>query len=371
MKDIFEIRKAGQSDLLFRAKRRIGNFPNLTEIYDDSFLTELVRHKNDYENLLLFWLVADAPFTTPIALDLFKDIEDNLNLFHAKDDISIFKAKLRQWNAIAFEGAITELEFAAEYLKRGYQIKLEPALPNARKGDFSARKGRMKIYFEAKMIYKEVSGKTQFIINELSDRFSRMEEHLIISIDIKEKFEPSQTARVSRFIRQKLREIEQTSLETPYSFSYPESDPIITVDVLSRVPDNENGLLTGFTFGGGIKGDWSDLRRKIASAVSQLHPNHAGVVIVEPYRLDASQYDIENALFGDLKVNFSGEPRLFRGGDRIFAKDKNNRLSAVIYYKKTLHELRYSKEKLVYQNNFAAVKLPADVFAGMNVINTN
>jgi hypothetical protein len=368
MKDILEIRKAGQSDLLSRAKRRIRNFPNLAEIYDDTFLTDLVRHKNDYENLLLFWLATDDPFAVPIALELFKDIEDNLSLFHAKDGINIFKAKLRLWDSISFEGAITELEFAAEYLRKGYQIELEPALPNDRKGDFSASKDALKIYFEVKMIYKEASGKTQFIINELSDRFRRMNEHLIISIDIKENFEPGQTARVSRFIRQKLKEIEQTRVEIPYSFSYPENDPIVTVDVLSRVPDNENGLLSGFTFGGGIKMDWSDLRSKIASAVRQLHPDYAGVIIIEPCRLVAQQYDIENILLGDLRVNFLGEPKLFRSGDRIFAKNKNNRLSAVIYYKKTLQELRYSREKLVYQNRFATIRLPDDVFAGMNVI---
>lgn len=369
MKDVFEIRKANENELLSIAKRRIENFSILKEIYDDNFLIDLIRHKNNYENLLLSWLVIDNLFDTQIALKLFKDIEDDLNLFRSESDFSIFERKLRQWNTVSFESTITELEFAAEYLRKGYQIELEPTLPNDRKGDFSSSKGTMKIYFEVKTIYKEASIEDQAIINELEDRFSRMDEHFVINIDIRENCKPSEAVEVSRFMQQKLREIKDARLDIPYSFSYPDNNnPLVTVDVISQVPDNEKGYISGFVFGGGIKVDWSDLRSKIASGVSQLHPDYPGVIIVEPYRLETTQYDIENSLFGDLKINFLGELRYFRGGDRIFAKNKNNRLSAVIYYKKRLHKSGYSKEKFVYHNCFATTRLSDDIFEGENVI---
>lgn len=364
MKDVFEIRKANESELLSTAKRRIEHFPILKDIYDDDFLTGLIQHKNNYENLLLSLLVIDNPFDTQIILNLFEGIEGNLGLFRSEGDSTILKKKLRQWNTISFESAITELEFAAEYIRKGYQIELEPALPNGRKGDFSASKGTMKLYFEVKTICKEASIEDQAIINELEDRFSRMDEPFILSIDIKESCKPRVTVEISGFIRQKLKEIRETHLDIPYSFSCPENNnPLVTVDVISQVPDNEKGHISGFVFGGGIKGDWSDLRSKIASGVSQLHPDYPGVIIVEPYRLETTQYDIENALFGDLKINLFGELRPFRGGYRIFEKNRNNRLSAVIYYKKGLPK----NEKLVYHNRFATTKLSDDIFDGENV----
>jgi hypothetical protein len=369
MRDLLEMRKADENELLSLAKLRIKSFPILKEIYDEEFLTDLVRYKNNYDNLLLFWLVVDSPIDVGLAYGFLKDIEEDLELFHSQRDFKVFRAKFRQWNTVAFEAAVTELEFAAEYLRRGYQIELDPDLPNNRKMDFYANKRATKIYFELKTIYTEASNEDQTIMNELSDRFSRMDQHVRISVDIKEEFKPSQTVEVSRYIRQKIKEIEENSIDLPFSFSYPENnDPIVIVDVLSRVPDSEKGYIAGFVFGGGIKGDWSDLRRKIVSGVSQLHPSYPGVIIVKPHGLQINQYDIENALFGDLKVNLLGKPQCFRGGDRIFAEKKNNRLSAVVYCEERLHELGYVKKKFVYHNPFAAIRLSADVFKGENVV---
>jgi hypothetical protein len=369
VRDVFEIRKADESELLLQARERLKSFPILGEIYDDEFLADLVRCKNNYDNLLLFWLVVDNPYDTGLAYEFLKDIEGNLELFHSQENFMVFKTKFRQWKTVAFEAAITELEFSAEYLKRGYQIELEPDLPNNRKGDFSASKGEVKIYFEVKTIYAEASNEDQTIMHELSDRLMGMDPHFRINIDVKEAFKPSQAAEVSRHILKKLMELDRLSSTFPLSFVYPENDnPIVTVDILSKVPDKEKGYIAGFVHGGGIKVDWNDLRRKIVSGVSQLHPDYPGVIIVKPHGLEVSQFDIKNALFGDLRVNLFGEPHFFRGGERVFAEKKNRRLSAVIYYEKRLHEAGYAKKKLIFHNRFAAKRLLEDVFEGENVI---
>jgi len=368
MRDIYEIRRADANWLLSLARQRVASLPILRRIYDDEFLANLVQHKNDFDNLLLLWLVIDNRFDVSTAIQLLEDIEKNLELFNSERDFNILKAKFRQWNTSAFESAVVELEFASEYFRKGFKIDLEPELPNNRKGDFCATKEDVKIYFEVKTIYEESTIDDQAIINELSDRFEKLDDPFIISIDLKEGFKRGQSVKASRYLQQQLRDIKEKSPNLPFSFDYPDNNsPIMTVDVIKRVADNEKGYISGFTHGGGIKGDWRDLRSKIASGVGQLDPNCAGVIIVKPHGLETTKYDIENALYGDLKVNFFGTPKLFRSGDRIFAENKNNRLSAVIYYQERLHEKGFTKKKIVYHNPFAAIRLSADLFKGENI----
>ena len=365
MRDIHEIKRANEEELLTIAKQRIENFSILKRIYDGGFLSLLVQHKFDLDNPLLFWLVTD----NPIAIRFFQEIERNLELLQPEDSIQKFKTKLTQWNTTHFESAITELEFAAEYKRKGFNIELEPILPNGEKADFSANKGASKIFFEVKCIFWKRSQKENGIMDELFDRFSVSNQPFVFGIDIQEGFQRKQTVKVAKYIRKKLRQFEGTCTSPPFSFIYPESgEPIIKIDVIKRLPEGERGYISGAVFGGGIKGNWNDLRRKISSGVSQLHPNHAGVLVIQPYRLGTGQYDIQNALLGDLAVNLSDKPKMFRWKNRIFAKNKNKRLSAVIYCKKRLRDSWYIREKIVYHNPYAKIKLPTKTFSGENVI---
>lgn len=364
MRDIYEITRAAEEELLAVAKQRIENFSILKRIYDDDFLSRLVRHKIDRDNLLLFWLVTDDP----IAIRLFQEIEENLELLQPENSIQEFKTKLKRWKTIPFETVIAELEFAAEYKRRGYRIELEPSLPDGEKADFCASKDSVKIYFEVKCIFWERSLEENAIIDELFVRLGRMDQPFAIGFDIKKSFQREQTVKVARYIREKLRQFERSSVSLPFSFVYPESgEPIVEIDVMKRFPEGEKGFISGGVFGGGVKGNWNDLRSKISSGISQLHPDYPGVIIVQPHGLGTGQYDIQNALLGDLAWNPFGEPKLFRWKDRIFAKNKNKRLSAVIYCKRLLQKSGYIKKKLVYHNPHAKTKLSTDVFKGENV----
>lgn len=357
MKSIAEIRRADEKELLALAKQRIGKFSILKRIYDNGFLFDLVQHKNDCDNRLLLRLVIDEP----TAIKFFKEIEENLELFQNEENIQKLKTKLRQWETIPFESTIVELEFAADYKRRGYQIEIEPELPNNQKGDFCASKDSMKIYFEVKTIYTASSIKDHAILYELEDSYSGMGLPFVIGIDLENNFKRNQTVEVSKHIQRKLREIQTTHISLPFSFVYPEnSKSIVTVNVSSRLPDGEKGYVSGSEFGGGIKGEWSDLRSKISSGISQLHPNHPGVMVIKPNGLETARDDIENALFGDPRVNLFGKPKSFRGGDRIFAKNKNKRLSAVIYYQ--------NAKKFIYHNPYSEIKLSPEIFKGKNVI---
>lgn len=373
MKNMFEIAKAEETVLLMAAKQRICSWPILKEVYDDHFLAELVQNKRDSDNLLLFWLANDNDIDSPIANRIFEEIEKNLKPFFSSSNFDILKSKLRQWHSIPFESTITELEFAAEYIGRGYHIELEPTLPNNRKGDFSATKETQRIYFEVKMVRKETSTKNEAAIDELSNHCEKIDHPFFIgNIDVHETFQRNQSIAAAKFIGRKLKEMEAASCILPLSFDYPDSNnPIITVDVRERLPDGEKGFVGGFTYGGGITTKWTDLRKKIEAGVNQLHPDFPGVIIIRPQGLDYLQYDIENALFGDRSVNLAKKATSFRTGDRIFGKNKNSRLSAVILYDKRLQASGYRKEKIVYHNPYAATKLTTDIFEGEDVTQIN
>lgn len=363
MRDIIEITRADEEELLARAKQRIGNLPILKEIYDENFLSKVVRRKKGYDNLLLFWFVTD----NPVAISWFQEIEENLKILQP-ENAQKFEEKLRQWDTKSLESAIAEIEFVAEYKRQGFQIEIEPTLPNGKKGEFCVSKDSLKIFFEVKNIFPQRNHEDELIINELEDRYSRLDTPFVIGFDLKKRFQRSKTFEVVKHIKEKLEYLERTDSRLPQSFVYPESsEPIIEIDIIKRLPKGEKGFISGGVFGGGLKGNWNDLRSKISSGISQLHPDYPGVIVVQPHGLVIGQYDIENALLGDLKVNLLGEPKAFRGKDRIFAKDKNKRLSAVIYCEKRLQGSGYTKKKLVYHNLNPKTKLSPKIFKGENV----
>jgi hypothetical protein len=369
MKNFHEIRKADANELLWAAKQRLEEFPVLKEIYNDDFLITLIRNKNNRDNILLFWLVNNNPTDSLIAPKFMQGIENDVRLFRLDSNFSLLKRKLRQWKTIPFESAVTELEFAAEYCKKRYETEFEPLLPNNKKGDFCVNKDGLKIYFEVKMIFSKTSLQEDAIITDLSDRCDGIEQPFVLSVDIKKDFRLDQSAAFSKFLQKKLKEIDAISIDLPFSLVYPEiGNSAIKIDLVKRVPKGERGYIAGFIYGGGIKSSWVDVRRKIAAGVSQLHPDYPGVIIVRPYGLNTLEYDMRNALYGDLSVRFNRvRSQVIRSGDRIFGVNKNKRLSAVVYYKKRLQSSGYEKKMAVYHNPFALHKIARDVFEGENV----
>lgn len=362
MRDITEITRANIEDLLAVAKQRIDSFKILKEIYDDAFLYRVVQRKKDYDNDLLLFLVID----NPVAVRFFQEVEENLKTLQA-NCLQKFSKKLRQYTTRAFESVITEIEFAADFTRKGFQIELEPALPNGRTADFCASKGSLRIFFEVKNIFPQRSHEEKLIILELEDRYSRLDTPFVISFDLKKNFPRNKISDVIKFVERRLKKHDGDAL--PQSFCYPESgEPIIKFNVRKRLPTGEKGYIGGGVHGGGIKGDWSDLRNNISSGVSQLHPDHPGVLIVQTYGLSTMRYDIENALLGDLKINLFGELRPFRQGDSILFKDRNKRLSAVIYCEKRLQGSAYVRKKIVYHNFNPKAKLSPEIFKGENII---
>jgi hypothetical protein len=369
MRTMLDISRAKDEELIAKAKQRVCRYPILKHIYNDDFLRNLINRKRNRDNMLLFWLVVDEG-AVPVAVRLFKEIEAMLSLFKDDKNFNSLECKLRQWKSIPFKSTTTELEFAAEYFNRGYEIELEPSLPDGfRTSDFGGIKANHKIYFEVKIAYKQESVRNEAILNDLTERCEAVDQPFTIGLTVAEGFNTSQVIPASRFIGQKLRALKHTVLNLPASFHYPESEnPAITINVRNRLPEGERGYVGGSTYGGGIVTSWADIRNKIEQGIRQLHPDFPGVVILGRHNSDYTEYDVINALYGDLTVDFYTQPaREVRTGDRIFAKNKNTRCSAVIHYQKSFHEQGHTSKKTVYHNPFAKMRLSPEIFEGENV----
>lgn len=357
-----DIPRAPDKELMILTKKKLGNYPLLKSIYTDEFLEELVHKKYDLDNILLQYLV----LREPIIDEMFQEIEENLDLLQPECSLQKYSNKLKQYDSISFKSVVTELDVASNFKRNGYQILIEPTLPNGKVGDFLATKNGLSIYFEVKRLVTERILKQSAISFELQTRISGMDEPYAISIELTDAMERSHVAKLSKFILNKLKNLNTRTISIPYSFEYDENGTIlVTITVDARLSDDEKGFIGYFGYPVTMKSDWSDLRNKISKKISQLHPDYPGVIVIQPYSINVMLDDMENAILGDLKVNIRGPPVFFRTGDCIIGTDKNHRLSAIMCYQRKTDG---SKKTNIYHHYYANHKLSPDFYTGNNVI---
>ncbi len=360
-----EIPRAENEYLLILAKQRLAKYPLLRSIYTDEFLEELVRKKYDLDNMLL----QDLVLQEPILDEIFHEIEENLYLLQPEGGLQKYSDKLKQYGSLSFQSVITELDIASNFKRNRYEILIEPTLPNGKVGDFLATKNGLSIYFEVKGLVTERVMKESAISFELQTRVSGMDEPYEISVEITKAMERKHVVNLSKFILNKLNNLNLKTINIPYSFEFNENGSLlalITVD--ARLSDGEKGYIGVFHYPATIKSDWSDLRNKISKKISQLHPDYPGVIVLQPYSINVGLADMENAILGDLKVNFRGPPVLFRAGDCIIGADKNHRLSAIICYQRKINGGKIHKKTTIYHHYHANHKLSSNFYTGNNVI---
>lgn len=310
-----DIPRAPDKELMILTKKKLGNYPLLKSIYTDEFLEELVHKKYDLDNILLQYLVLREPLID----EMFQEIEENLDLLQPECSLLIYSNKLKQYDSISFKSVVTELDVASNFKRNGYQILIEPTLPNGKVGDFLATKNGLSIYFEVKRLVTERILKQSAISFELQTRISGMDEPYAISIELTDAMERSHVAKLSKFILNKLKNLNTRTISIPYSFEYDENGTIlVTITVDARLSEGEKGFIGFFHYPATIKSDWSDLRNKISKKISQLHPDYPGVIVLQPYSINVMLDDMENAILGDLKVNIRGPP-VFLGQEIVLS----------------------------------------------------
>lgn len=361
----FDIVNISDDDLFNKAKERVRLFSMLNDIYDDDTIHNIIKHKYDFDNLLLFYLVSDYDDNYTFLNRLNK----YLGYLSPEDCMKIYTEKLRQYRTGALESFTTELEFAYEYKKRGYEILFEPTLPNNKKGEFFICKNEEKIFFEVKHRYSKYAKERDDVLNELQLRLDGMEQPFVLSIDLNKDIKKEECIRFSKYIKYELNKEETISKDLPFTFYYiKNNDRIAEITVLRKLRDGEQGYISYFGWSVGIRMDWNALREKIKSGINQLHPDYPGVIILKGYPSSFTEYGLQNALFGDLAATFNKKIPAVRVGNRIFHHNKNLRLSAMIYINRRYTSEDGLRERVVYHNPFASHKLDPEIFQGKNVI---
>lgn len=266
METMEDLLRAGPSELLIRMEKKLLKYPLLKIVYSDDCLKEIVKRRRSHDNELLKNLVLKSPVTHQIL----QELEDNLALLESEGALDSFSSKLRRWDSINFRGAVVELYFAALFKRMGYHIQLEPELPNGQKGDFLALKDGLRIYFELKTLVTRRFFVEDMIRSELISRLHDMDEPFDLSIEITEKMKRKQVIKLSKFIRDQVKEIDW-DVNIPFSFVYSENgDVLANIEVIKRFEIGETGFVSGFIYSGGIKTDYPDIRSKISDGIS--HP---------------------------------------------------------------------------------------------------
>jgi len=375
MVTIFDLKQIDDETLLRETETRLSSFSTLRTLFDHEFIQNLVRRKHYFDNYLLWLLYSDSKY----AILTLEGINKYLNLLRDSNALYHFREKLRHTSRRVFESYLTELEMAGYYKEKGYNIELEPKIPETKKNpDFKAEHDNLRVFFEVKNLFIEELLQMEKLDNQIQGLFDRMEEHYILGISYKlGVLRIKHLKALHNFVKRNLEELDRKDeANFPISVFFPEEkNALAEVKIFGRPKKLNYGYFAGIgptAFGlprGGI-----NFRRKISGKISQLPRAEANVIVVEFGHLFYDEDDLLDALLGDLhlvvrthvsKKDFS--TRVVRTKDRIFAPRKNTRLSAVIHYKKKFINQAFLIKKTVIHNPFAVKRIKPSFFADKGV----
>jgi hypothetical protein len=131
---IYDIATIGEAEATERFRTTLARFSALCRLYDDAFLSRLVR-KRQTDNYLL-WLLIQNP--GEYADSLWATVIDDLDLLGPEGSSDAFKAKFRHRERLELQSARSELGLTAWMKRRGPAVQIEPPTRSGRICDLSA-----------------------------------------------------------------------------------------------------------------------------------------------------------------------------------------------------------------------------------------
>lgn len=365
---IDEMKEKDDDELLARIKATLSSFPILKEIYDEEFCLNLIRKKENNDNYLLWLLVSGTDYSKIT----WETISKFLMLLVDADSIPHFRDKLGHRKETIFHSFQTELELAGYYKERGYDVELEPKIPDTDQNpDFKIEKDKTRVFFEVGNLFIQELIEMENVDSQIHDRFNKIEEPFRFGFAYNpfvlktEHLKPLQV-----FLKKKFAELEKSKeLSFPLSFHFPdEKDSLVEVKVFGR--EEKNGRFSGIVSTFGLPRGSNNFRMKISKKISQLPKGEKNVIVVELGHPYYDEEDCLDALFGDkiIVVNMKdGSTQDTRGKEKLFRAEKNTRLSAVINYKKIFRYSNFHVWKTVIHNPYAFNPINPDFFEDDNV----
>jgi hypothetical protein len=342
-------------------RQTLEQHPVLQQVYDDAFVQNLIRKRSNGDNNLLFRLVIPDD---PIGQELWATIVDEIREL-GSNALDTFRNKMRRSGYEALESWRTELWFAAWIKRMGVTVQLEPAVGDG-KAEFRAGT-EPETWWEIKTPLDVASVRGDNAVEEdIRKRLRFIPEPYALTL---EAFDITLTdvAAAVKDLRAQLAKYHGQGGKTPHYFS---SNGIV---VEAYETGSERGYLGAQL---GKMYVWQNQHaelaaKKIREAAKQLPEDGAGVVVID--RTVATWMhddDVEDACYGELKLELGPSgPRCVRNGG-LFRRDSGTRISAVISYSRTIVRHGIGRDIAVLHNPDAKRLLPQELFAGHDVRQT-
>jgi len=371
--NIFDLKSADEETLFELVWQTIKTFPILKEIYDEAFIQSLIKNRFYFNNYLLWLLSSKEPYT----VSSWTEITRCLWILHECDVVTHFKDKLRSTDEHIFKSYQTELDYASYYKERGFNVELEPSLPNSGKNpEFVIASDELKVYFEAKNIFWEEMMKERALTTQIQGTLGKIDELYVFSIFFSPELSIGDIGSLRKLFFDSLKQL-GANQPFPVKIHYRPAGKVLAEIVVHGRP---NKLSYGYL--GGIQrseafalpnSEW--IRRKISKKVPQLPETEADVIVIEPGDFGISKDSMVDALYGDEEVvftknsstnDFSAKAHRKRNG--FYQPNKNTRISAIIFSDKKFREnAAVIRWKSVFHNPFAKKPLDRSLFDDKNV----
>ncbi len=357
MPSIFKLRQTPKAELYEKAQATLARFPSLGRIYSDDFIDDLTSKATSVNTLL--WPLVQEPADEYTA-NFWNEIISNLDVLGERA-WQRFEGRLRCRTSTEIETARVELDMMARFVRAGVRIDFPPD-DGLRHCEFSADTAP-RTFWEVKTVLdiERVRLSSQ-VLHKFQDRLDGLKHPFMINVEDVAVDDDINIDLTIKEIRQRIITLHRKGMRVPYRFEVAG----IQISVKSRNSPGKGYIGTmehGFVF----ENEGAErVYEKICSAVPQLPPDGAGVIVIDASEsewLDVD--DLREACFGTSNqfVIVDGMAVPVRNPDGVFSPRHRRRISAVAYYNRRFsHSERYPHFDIFF-NPFARTPLAPDTLA--------
>jgi hypothetical protein len=359
---IWDLEDLDPEDAFARAKATISKFPILARVFDDDFLRDLIRRRATIvDNFLLFVLVQPEG---EIAIEIWREITDDLLLLEPEGSIEAFADKLKRHTSAEFEATRSEIALPAWFKRNGTAVVLEPPVGDKRP-DFAAST-EPPTTWEIKSLQDIDDVQTVAAIeHDVQGRLRKASQpYILTTTGLPQRRED--VARAVKAIVRGLVAHDQAGLPVPHTFE--DRGLVVTAERRQRDGKGYPGIFTGPMHEFGT--EYSErVRGRIKAAGDQLPTDSAGVVVIDCTATTwLDDEEVIDACFGDLSTVFRGRETFDFRENGAFREGGGTRISAVIAYARRRHISDTGPFKMtVLHNPYARFPLPDGWLSDENV----
>lgn len=306
---------------------------------------------------------------------LIKQINEDIKIIPDSDDLQDLVLRLASKHSNVVWPAITELFFAAECIKRGFEIELHPSQVTGKKPELLAKKDSVEFLLEVRSLLPplrdDVAGR---VFANLQGQAKKILGTTSVHVEISPQGHISGSFSV-RKLAHALAECHRRFLEGIGS-EFTTNVGGIPFQLRFVVLGGDGGPSIGWFNGAGSINEVQRIRNAIATKAHRYGKTGVPFVVVidsqDWFRVSPEQ--LNWALFGNqvlhttIPKNGVAEPTktwMTRTKDALFSTKKHTRVSAVVFHRAMWEGKKIKHVVAVYHNAYARYQLSENVFKGL------